>query len=546
MFAWMLIVACSLAEPAARADLLVRVSTHFIEVPAGSAQASGTIRLAATLYEPRLFFSAPAVIYIHGWGGRRLTGSDNLAYYIAASGYTVVSYTARGWGGGESGGKVTIVGPDEINDLKAVIDWLLEDPDRVIGPKVTKIGVIGGSYGGGHGFQIASDPRVGAVIPLVGWTDLEQSLYPNGVVNYKAGVELFYGGLDRSVGSAPFYNYDRLQFEMLDAGAEGRALPTELKQALAARSIASPDQNGRLVLKSSRQPLAPTFIIQSWDDYLFPATQVLDVYSQITAPKQIYLGRTGHPPGGNSYEGEELYIGTQVLRWFDHYLRDLGGTDSKNVSSAPAPDALLPISDKQFPAPDAGTLSLYLKPDGGLLPKKKGKDRSETAAGIFHPQRMRSSRLGSALPSEGDMLSATVERVAGAPRGLAYTYGPLASSVEMMGPTEFTLYVSSATSQAVDLLVRTFDVAADGTETEVTAGAMRVEGLGAGERRKVTFRDFGDHWVFSAGHSVRVKVTNIDFPTFRPPGANDNLASEITIHYGRSFPSGLKLAIRKR
>src|ERR1700730_17563904 len=77
----------------AQLELLVDESTHFIQVPAGSF-GPGVVTLALTLYQPRFFPSAPAAIYIHGWGGHRLTGTDNLAYYIAASGYIVASYTA--------------------------------------------------------------------------------------------------------------------------------------------------------------------------------------------------------------------------------------------------------------------------------------------------------------------------------------------------------------------------------------------------------------------------------------------------------------------
>ncbi|HSF23863.1 MAG TPA: alpha/beta fold hydrolase, partial [Blastocatellia bacterium] len=179
----LLVVPCLAPGSRASVGLLVDESTHFIEVPGGSF-GSQPLKLTATLYQPRFFPSAPAVIYIHGWGGRRLQGEDNLAYYVAAAGYTVLSYTARGFGGGESGGRATLAGPDELNDLSSVIDWLTNDPDHVIAPRVTKIGVIGGSYGGGHGFQISSDPRVAAVIPLAGWTDLEQALFPNGAINY--------------------------------------------------------------------------------------------------------------------------------------------------------------------------------------------------------------------------------------------------------------------------------------------------------------------------------------------------------------------------
>ncbi|HKP85067.1 MAG TPA: alpha/beta fold hydrolase [Blastocatellia bacterium] len=531
----------------ANAGLLVDTSTHFIQVPASvNAQSNDKITLAATLYQPRFFPSAPAVIYVHGWGGHRLMGEDNLAYYIASAGYTVLSYTARGFGSGESGGRVTLAGPNEINDLKRVIDWLLNDPDSVIGPRVTKIGVIGGSYGGSHSFQIASDPRVAAVIPLVGWTDLESALFPNGAINYKLGLGEFYGGLDKSVGSPPFYNYDRIEFEMFDAAAEGRAPDGAVKQELRDRSIAERDENGREVLIEGRQPRAPIFIVQSWDDYLFPSTQVLDVFSQVTAPKQIYFGRRGHPPGGNESDPEEVYIAAAVLRWFNHYLLGVGGTDSKKIASAAEPSVFLPLSYSQFPPSDASTTSFYLKAGGLISRKKKGATFEERAGGIFRPQLIRSSRLGTEIPSKNDMFSATVERSGSLPRSLVYTSARFDSDTEVMGPGTFVLHVSNPAAQTFDLVARVFDVSPDGVETEVTVGVARVSGIAPGGTRRVTFRDFGDNWIFRAGHALRVKLSNIDFPDFRPPGANDNKPSDFTLLTGKKFPSQLKLVTRER
>jgi putative CocE/NonD family hydrolase len=526
-------------------DILVEESTHFIQVPGGSFGPQ-PISLATTVYQPRFFPSAPAVIYIHGWGGRRLSGEDNLAYYIAATGYIVLSYTARGFGDGESGGRATLAGPDELADLGKVIDWLLNDPDRVIGPQVTRIGVIGGSYGGGHSFQISSDPRVSAVIPLVGWTDLEQALFPNGAINYRLGIGEFYSGLERQNSQPPFFNYTQLEFDIFDAASEGRIPGDNVRQQLRARSIAQRNSEGQEVLDQTRRPRAPVYIIQSWDDYLFPSTQVVDVFSQITAPKQIYLGRRGHPPQGHTYEGEELYIATQVLRWFDRYLRGFGPKDSRSVTSAPAPFSVLPFTATQFPSDDISQLQLFFKPGGILKNKKKGSDEPETAGGIFRPERIRSTHQGAEIPTQSDMLSGHAEPLAATPEKLVYTFAPWERQTEMIGGSEFTLNVSSATSSDIDLIVRTFDVAPDGTETEVTVGVMRVTGLAPGETRRVSFRDYGDDWVFQAGHALRIKISNIDFPTFRPPGANDNLASELTIHNGKKFPSKVRIPLRVR
>jgi predicted acyl esterase len=273
---------------------------------------------------------------------------------------------------------------------------------------------------------------------------------------------------------------------------------------------------------------------------------VLEVFSQITAPKQIYLGRQGHPPEGHSFEGEELYIATQVLRWFDYHLRGFGPADNLKVTSAPAPFSVLPFTAAQFPSDEIGTMSLFLKAGGALSRKKKGPVQQETAGGIFRPERIRGSRLGTDIPSRSDMFSGRVEPLAAVPPRLEYTAEPFETNTEMIGSSEFTLRVSSATSSELSLVVRTFDVAADGTETEVTVGVMRVSGLRPGEIRPVTFSDYGDDWVFRAGHALRIKVSNIDFPDFRPPGVNDNLASELTIHTGTGFKSRMIVPMRLR
>ena len=143
------------------------------------------------------------------------------------------------------------------------------------------------------------------------------------------------------------------------------------------------------------------------------------------------------------------------------------------------------------------------------------------------------------------MFSGTVDEIATLPRSLAFTSEPFDSDVEMIGQGEYILFIGSATSETVDVIVRLFDVAPDGSETEVTIGVMRVRGLAPGEVRRVSFKDFGDHWIFRRGHALRLKITNIDFPDFRPPGANDNLPSEITVRAGTAFSSSVRLPIRE-
>ena len=141
------------------------------------------------------------------------------------------------------------------------------------------------------------------------------------------------------------------------------------------------------------------------------------------------------------------------------------------------------------------------------------------------------------------MFSATVEPVGTLARALIFTTSPFDSDTEVLGPSEFTLYVTSPTSPTVDLIARLFDVAPEGTETEVTIGVIRVTGLLPNQISRITFRDFGDDWIFRTGHALRVKLTNIDFPDFRPPGTNDEQPSIFTVRTGKKFPSSVKLVI---
>src|SRR4030095_8657246 len=140
----------------------------------------------------------------------------------------------------------------------------------------------------------------------------------------------------------------------------------------------------------------------------------------------------------------------------------------------------------QFPSDDISSMSLFLKPGGLLSRKKKGPDEPRTAGGIFRPAGVRSSHLGTEIPTQSEMLSAHADEIASVPAKLEYTFAPWETGTEMLGNSEFTLYVSSSTSTDVDLIARTYDVARDGTETEVTVGVMRVGGLSPGEVRAVT------------------------------------------------------------
>ncbi|WP_319429399.1 CocE/NonD family hydrolase [Mycobacterium sp. RTGN5] len=96
-------------------------------------------------------------------------------------GYNVVSWDPRGEFA--SGGILQLDSPAfEGRDVKAMINWIATQPTSDLNaPNDPKVGMVGGSYGGG--IQLASagtDSRIDAIVPGIAWNSLNEALYPDG------------------------------------------------------------------------------------------------------------------------------------------------------------------------------------------------------------------------------------------------------------------------------------------------------------------------------------------------------------------------------
>src|SRR5439155_16737874 len=119
-----------------------------------------TIHLDARVYiADGVAAPAPVVVVIHPYNGSKDSDTAvTLARDFAAQGYVVITPTARGFGNSE--GLVSLAGPNEINDLKTIIvamqNGTIGDSPAVAIPVsgLSKFGVTGASYGGGHSFEV--------------------------------------------------------------------------------------------------------------------------------------------------------------------------------------------------------------------------------------------------------------------------------------------------------------------------------------------------------------------------------------------------------
>ena len=129
----------------------------------------------------------PAIVLAHGFGG---TKDDSLgtARTLARDGYTVIIYTARGFG--KSGGLIHLDNPAyEGADAEKIIDLAATRPEVIKNGSDPVIGFAGASYGGAISLLVgALDPRVDAIVPAFTWNSLSQSLFPQHRVGSRPAV----------------------------------------------------------------------------------------------------------------------------------------------------------------------------------------------------------------------------------------------------------------------------------------------------------------------------------------------------------------------
>ncbi|HEY6737981.1 MAG TPA: alpha/beta fold hydrolase, partial [Actinopolymorphaceae bacterium] len=139
-------------------------------------------RIVADLYVPPGASQEdpqPAILTTHGFGGSK-ESQAGLARAFAEKGYVVLAYSGLGFGGSDC--KIHLDHPDwdgraasRLVDYLAGLDIVELDADGD-----PRVGMFGGSYGGGVQFAAAAvDDRIDAIVPAVTWNDLSYALGPN-------------------------------------------------------------------------------------------------------------------------------------------------------------------------------------------------------------------------------------------------------------------------------------------------------------------------------------------------------------------------------
>lgn len=267
--------------------------------------------LKANVIEPTSAGRHPAIVFPSSWG---LNDLEYLAQAqkLAEGGYTVLSYTPRGWW--QSGGEIDTAGPKDMADVSKVLDWLVANTTA----DVNRIGMAGVSYGGGISLlATAHDTRVKAVASLSGWTDLVGSLFGGDTRRLQSSALLGFAAqlLGRPSAElnnmlADFYAYENV--EGIKAFGRTRSAATYLSTI------------------NARRPAI--LMANAYGDSIFPPNQIADFFSALTGPKRMELHPGDHAiPELTGLAGLDNAVWTSTRRWFDRHLSGIAnGIDTEN------------------------------------------------------------------------------------------------------------------------------------------------------------------------------------------------------------------------
>ncbi len=257
---------------------------------------------------------------------------------------------------------------------------------------------------------------------------------------------------------------------------------------------------------------------------------------------------------------------TVYLRWFDHWLR---GTEN-GVTRMPHLQYYLMgknqwRSASAWPIPGTRFTRYYLH-SGGRANSRTGDGRLSLSPPRSESVDRYTYDPGNPVPSRG--LACCV----GGPRGaleqsevetrpdvLVYTTPPLSKGVEVTGPIELVLYVSSS-AKDTDFTGKLVDVLPDGTAYNVQEGILRAryrKGWGKkawmkpGVVVKVPVSLEATGQFFGPGHRIRLEVSSSNFPRFDRnlnTGGNNYdeskwVVARNAVHHSSAYPSHLVLPI---
>ncbi|HVK35656.1 MAG TPA: alpha/beta fold hydrolase [Microlunatus sp.] len=435
----------------------------------------------------------PAIVLAHGFGGTK-DDAAQIAATLARTGYTVITYTARGFGA--SGGLIHLGNPAyEGRDAVRVVDEAVARPEVAKDGGDPVIGFAGASYGGAAALLAAGlDPRVDAIVSAFTWHSLRQALVPQHAVS-AAGTSLADVTPDDEVGVfkqrwAGLFFLSGLQGGSDPGGTPGQGgqgqggqganlcgrFATDICQEYLQTALTGDPSPGLLNLldRSSMdrvlgQITAPTLIVQGENDTLFTLDQADANFRGLPAstPAAMAWVEGGHDGG---IDLEKLL--PQWQSWFDRYLRNDQTAPAPATFSAAVPTTALVGRDQDRGEPTTITAADYPGRTSGTVEQVNQSLAGDTQQVVSPP---------GGVPTAMTSLPGGSEAVGGAAAVAAYplavlpgqsavfTSPVLEAPQTLLGSGRIRLEVTSSATSAT-LFVSLWDLGPDTTPASPTPG----------------------------------------------------------------------------
>lgn len=489
------------------------------------------VRLSTNAYVPSERGRFPAILVRTPYN----KGADITPHYQAFvdRGYAVVVQDVRGRYESEGAFQPLI---QEQNDGDDTLNWIARQPWSD-----GKVGMMGGSYAGITQWKAAlsGNPHLKAIFPVVsGWDEYRDRYYSTGGA-FKLGYRLEW--LAENL-RAPGYHQDfgkfvlHLPVRTCDVQALGWTSPL-WRDAMDHPSF---DAFWKAVSTREhiRQVKIPVFSVAGWYDNFVESD--LEAYAALhkqNGASRIVVGPWPHnmsiPFEGIGYGAEsQVAVRSLQIEWFDQWLK---AKDSPLLSQPPVRFFVMGADrwreEREWPPEDAHPRSYYLESggnantlsgDGALTERLGHKAPADTFS--FDPNRP--------VPTRGGAVCCNPKIFPWGPfdqRGieerkdvLVYTSKPLKQPLEIAGPVQAVLWVSTS-AKDTDFTAKLVDVFPDGTARNLTDGILRLRYRDSLE--KPALATPGDVYrisidagvtsnVFLKDHRIRLEVSSSNFPRF--------------------------------
>lgn len=448
----------------------------------------------------------PLLVFTHGLNGSR-TSVVNAAREYTELGYVTVAYDVRGHD--TATGLHTFWGQRERFDLAEVIEWAqasfpaLVDPQRVGLSAISQGAVISLSLAAFSGEAFEPNPWRTGFYPQIDAIAVENLTPGFAPVFAPGGV-----GVHTNIGTSLL-----TMGEVRYAPSVTAALTTSVLSGDFAPWAALANDPTREVGPRASGITTAVFAMGCWDDFWFPASELIARMSQIpaTTPKKLYVGAVGHSAPANVEQRNRRALWRR--QWLDRHLKgELNGIDEGpwfTYAATPADAATyLDVNSlwthaatDQWPLPDRHEYPLFLAQNSALEP---------TAPKFAEPADRLSQKVlpgfdGAALLNSAFRL---VNIEPGIPRAaLTFESQPLPSALEFAGAPRARLFLTSFAANW-QIAASLWDVDELGNERYVSSGSYFASAH-AGGTLEASIALEPNVYAFAAGHRVLLRLENM-------------------------------------